>query len=86
MENASCPQFQRNPNNPAAQSSQRPPSETNPSSTQQKSLPATPRRPGHAKGSQGYSIVDCAALVDAVKTFLPVLKSGARYLIDTATW
>ncbi|PLW30496.1 hypothetical protein PCASD_20836 [Puccinia coronata f. sp. avenae] len=30
------------------------------------------RRPGRARGSQGYFHNDCAALVDAVKSFLPL--------------
>ncbi|PLW47042.1 hypothetical protein PCASD_03912 [Puccinia coronata f. sp. avenae] len=30
------------------------------------------RRPGRAKGSQGYSTPDCVALVDAVKSVLPL--------------
>jgi hypothetical protein len=40
------------------------------------SVSATPntaqRRPGRAKGSQGYSIPDLLALVEAVRAFLPL--------------
>ena len=55
---------------------------TNPSSTQQKSLPATQRRPGRAKGSQGYSVADCVALVDAVKAVLPLGAQEWGYVLE----
>ncbi|KNZ57161.1 hypothetical protein VP01_2223g1, partial [Puccinia sorghi] len=65
--------FHRNPNNPLTQpnSSQCSTAETNPSSTQKTSIPETKRRPGNAIGSQGYSIAECGALVNSVKTFPP---------------
>ena len=52
------------------------------SSTQKQSLPATQRRPGRAKGSQGYSVADCVSLVDGVKAFLPLGAQEWGYVLD----
>jgi hypothetical protein len=40
------------------------------------------RRPGRARGSQGYFHNDCAALVDAVKSFLPLGNQEWARVID----
>jgi len=39
-------------------------------------------RPGRAKGSQGYSTDDCMALVEAVKSFLPLGSQEWGYVLE----
>ena len=43
---------------------------------------ALQRRPGRAKGSQGYSTDDCMALVEAVKSFLPLGSQEWGYVLE----
>ena len=72
-----------------------PPSQTTPASTlqTQKSTATSTqrsqvhsensqRRPGRAKGSQGYSSKDCTALVEAVKSFLPLGSQEWGYVLE----
>ena len=40
------------------------------------------RRPDHAKGSQGYSSKECTALVEAVKSFLPLGSQEWGYVLE----
>ncbi|PLW18272.1 hypothetical protein PCASD_16074 [Puccinia coronata f. sp. avenae] len=71
-----------------------PPKQSTPASTQQTQASATPRtqtpapsdnsqrRPGRAKGSQGYSTEDCMALVEAVKEHLPLGSQEWGYVLE----
>ena len=43
---------------------------------------STQRRPGRAKGSQGYSIADCQALVAAVKQYLPLGSQEWAHVLE----
>ncbi|PLW37963.1 hypothetical protein PCASD_10043 [Puccinia coronata f. sp. avenae] len=70
-----------------------PPKQSTPASTQQTQASATQRnktsapvgnsqrRPGHAKGSQGYSTEDCVALIEAVKEHLPLGSQEWGYVL-----
>ena len=74
-----------------------PPTQSTPASTQrtQRSTPASTqrnqtlppsensqRRPGRAKGSQGYSAEDCTALFKVVKSVLPLGSQEWGYVLE----
>ncbi|PLW49791.1 hypothetical protein PCASD_01516 [Puccinia coronata f. sp. avenae] len=71
-----------------------PPKQSTPASTQQTQASATQRnktsapgdnsqrRPGRAKGSQGYSTKDCVALIEAVKEHLPLGSQEWGYVLE----
>ncbi|KAH9459287.1 hypothetical protein Pst134EA_019442 [Puccinia striiformis f. sp. tritici] len=44
--------------------------------------PAPQRRAGRARGSQGYSVADCEALVNAVKAYLPLGRDEWTHVLD----
>ena len=52
------------------------------STTPFESSPASQQRPGRAKESQGYSVADFSALVEAVKAFLPLGAQEWMYVQD----
>ncbi|POV95954.1 hypothetical protein PSTT_15932, partial [Puccinia striiformis] len=48
--------------------------------------PAPQRRAGQAWGSQGYSVADCEALVDAVKAYLPLGRDEWTHVLNQYNW
>ncbi|KNE96577.1 hypothetical protein PSTG_10135 [Puccinia striiformis f. sp. tritici PST-78] len=48
--------------------------------------PAPQRRAGRARGSQGYSVADCEALVNAVKAYLPLGRDEWTHVLDQYNW